>query len=65
MLMFIFYLYNEKVLFKVFFCLNPSLGLATKVRACKSVGQEGSPGGTSYTPGSARKCERMSPHTSK
>jgi hypothetical protein len=46
-------------------CCNPSLGLMTKGGACKSAGQEGSPGGTSYTPGSVRKCERMNPHTPK
>ncbi len=32
-------------------CCNPSLGLATKARACKSAGQKGSLGGTSYIPG--------------
>ncbi len=26
-----------------YFCRNPNLGLATKARACKGVGQEGSP----------------------
>jgi len=37
----------------------------TKARAYKSAEQEGSPGGTSYTPKSARECERMKPHTPK
>jgi len=46
-------------------CRNPSLGLATKARACKSAGQKGGLGSTSYIPGSARECERMSPHTPK
>jgi hypothetical protein len=46
-------------------CCNPSFGLATKARACKSAGQEGILGGTSYTLGSVGECERMNPHTSK
>jgi hypothetical protein len=46
-------------------CRNLNLGLATKARAYKSVGQKGSPRGTSYTPGSVGKCERMNPHTPK
>ncbi len=48
-----------------FICRNPSLGFMTKARACKNVGQEGSPGGTSYTPKSAGECEKMNPHTPK
>jgi hypothetical protein len=44
---------------------NPNLGLLTKARVCKSVGQEGGPGGTSYTPESVGECEKMSPHTPK
>jgi hypothetical protein len=39
-------------------CHNPSLGLATKARACKVAGQE-------KKPGSGRKCEGMNPHTPK
>jgi len=35
----------------------------TKAKACKSVGQKGGPGDTSCTPESARKYERMNPHT--
>ncbi len=46
-------------------CRNPSLGLATKARACKSVGQEGSPRITFHAPGSAKECERMNLHTPK
>jgi hypothetical protein len=46
-------------------CHNPNLRLATKARACKRARQEGDPGGTSYTPKSARECERMNPHTPK
>jgi hypothetical protein len=48
-----------------FFCRNPSLGLATKARACKVVGQEGTLGGTLHAPGSAKECEGMNPHTLK
>jgi hypothetical protein len=33
-------------------CRNPSLGLATKVKACKSARQEEDPRGTFYTLGS-------------
>jgi len=33
-------------------CHNPSLGLATKARACEGVGQKGSLGITFYAPGS-------------
>jgi hypothetical protein len=41
---------------------NPSLGLATKVKACKSAGQKGSPGVTFHAFGSAKECEGMNPH---
>jgi hypothetical protein len=44
---------------------NPSLGLATKARACKVAGQEGSPGVTSHAPESVGKCEGMNPRTPK
>jgi len=44
-------------------CCNPRLGFMTKAKACKSVGQKGGPGDTSCTPESARKYERMNPHT--
>jgi hypothetical protein len=46
-------------------CRNPSLGLTTKVKACKVAGQEGSPGVTPHAPGSVGKCEGMNPHTYK
>jgi hypothetical protein len=46
-------------------CHNPSLGLATKARACKGASQEGSPGITSHAHGSVGECERMNPHTPK
>jgi hypothetical protein len=46
-------------------CHNPSLGFATKARACKNAGQEGSPGVTFHAPGSAKECEGMNPHTPK
>jgi len=35
----------------------------TKARACKVVGQEGSPRVTSHAPRSVGKCEGMNPHT--
>jgi hypothetical protein len=46
-------------------CHNPNLGLTTKARAYKVVGQEGSPGITPHAPGNVRKCEGMNPHTPK
>ncbi len=46
-------------------CRNLSLGFATKARACKVAGQEGSPGVTSHALGSAKECEGMNPHTPK
>jgi hypothetical protein len=46
-------------------CRNPSLGLATKARACKGVGRAGSLEVTSHAPGSAKECKGMSPHTPK
>jgi hypothetical protein len=39
-------------------CRNPSLGFATKARACKVAGQESEPQ-------SERKCDGMNPHTPK
>jgi len=44
---------------------TPSFELATKARACKVVGQEGSPGVTPHAPRSVRRCEGMNLHTSK
>jgi hypothetical protein len=44
---------------------NPNLGLATKTKACKVTGEEGSLGVTSHAPRSAKECEGMNPHTSK
>ncbi len=46
-------------------CRNPSLGLATKARACKGVGQEWSPRVTSHAPGNVGKCEGMNLHIPK
>jgi hypothetical protein len=46
-------------------CHKPSLRLATKARACKNVGQKGSPGVTFHAPKSAKECEGMNPHTPK
>jgi hypothetical protein len=48
-----------------FYCRNPSLGLTTKARGCKVVGQEGSSGGMPRVPGSARDFEGIDPHTPK
>jgi hypothetical protein len=44
---------------------NPSLGLVTKVRACKGAGQECRLGATFHALGSVGKCEGMNPHTPK
>jgi len=47
---------------------NPSLGLATKVTACKGMSQVWSLGVTFHAPSSpvsARECEGMNPHTPK
>ncbi len=46
-------------------CRNPNLGLATKVRAYKSVGQKGSPRITFHGPGSVKECKGMNHHTPK
>ncbi len=46
-------------------CRNPSLGLTTKARGCKGVGQEWSPGITFHAPKNVGKCEGMNPHTPK
>jgi len=46
-------------------CSNLSLGLTTKARAYKVVGQEGSPGSRPHALGSARKCEGIDLHTLK
>jgi hypothetical protein len=46
-------------------CRNPSLGLATKVKACKGASQEGSLKVTSHAPGNVGECEGMNPHTPK
>jgi hypothetical protein len=46
-------------------CRNPSLEFATKARACKSAGQEGSSKVTFHASGNAKECEGMNPHTSK
>jgi hypothetical protein len=47
-----------------YYC-NPSLGLATKARACKGENQEGSPWIISHAPRSAGECEGINPHTPK
>jgi hypothetical protein len=48
-----------------FGCRKPSLGLVTKVKACKDAGQEWNPGVTFHALGSLGKCEGMNPHTAK
>jgi hypothetical protein len=50
---------------KITRCLNPSLGFATKARACKSAGQEGSLRVTFHAPKNAKECEGMNLHTPK
>jgi hypothetical protein len=47
------------------FVRNPNLGLATKAKAFKVGGQEGSPKVTSHALESAKECEGMNPHTPK
>jgi len=44
---------------------NPRFGLATKLKACKGVGQEGSSGVTFHAPGRVGECEGMNLHTPK
>jgi hypothetical protein len=44
-------------------CHNPSLGLVTKVKACKGASQEGSLRVTSHAPRNAKEREGMNPHT--
>ncbi len=46
-------------------CRNLSLGFATKAKACKGAGQEGSQRITSHAPRNVRKCEGMNPHIPK
>ncbi len=46
-------------------CRNPSLGLATKVRAYEGVGQDWSLGVTFHVPMNVGECEGMNPHTPK
>jgi len=49
----------------MFGCCNFSLGLVTKAKACKGVGQERSSRVTSYAPRTIGECEGMNPHTPK
>jgi hypothetical protein len=49
----------------IYYCRNPSLGLVTKAKGCKVAGQERSPGIMSHSPGNARECEGIDPHTPK
>jgi hypothetical protein len=50
---------------KTLFITTPSLGLATKLKACKGAGQEGNSRVTSHVPESVGECEEMNPHTPK
>jgi hypothetical protein len=43
-----------------FLCCNPSFGLTTKAKGLQGCGPRGSPGVTSHTLGSVRKCEGVS-----
>jgi hypothetical protein len=46
-------------------CHNPNLRLATKAKACKGVGQKGSPKVTYHVPENVGKCEGMNLRTPK
>ncbi len=46
-------------------CRNPSLGLVTKARGCKVVGQEGSLGVMPHVPRNVRECEGIGRHSPK
>ncbi len=46
-------------------CRNPSFGLATKAKGLQGCGPTESPGVTSHTVRSVRKCEGVNPHTPK
>ncbi len=59
------FLYFASVKFCNHQCRNPSFGLATKAKGLQGCGLRGGPKVTSHTPGSARKCEGMNPHTPK
>jgi hypothetical protein len=56
---------NELDIFIQATCCNSNLGFATKARACKGTGQEGSMGITTHVPGNVAECEGMNPHTPK
>jgi hypothetical protein len=46
-------------------CRNPNLEFTTNTRACKGVGQEGSPRVTFHAPMNVGECEGMNLHTPK
>jgi hypothetical protein len=46
-------------------CHNPSFGLMTKAKGLQGYEARGSPGITSHTPRSVRKCKGVNPHTPK
>ncbi len=60
---YIFFNYGNQKFVQIchFQCRNPSLGLATKARACKGVGQVRRPGVTFHVPGNVGECEGMNP----
>jgi hypothetical protein len=49
----------------LFMCRNLNFGLMTKAKGLQGCGPRGSPGVTSHTLESARKCEGANPHTPK
>jgi hypothetical protein len=51
--------------FQLIHCCNLSLGLATKAKGLQGCMPRKSPGVTSHTFGSVRKCEGVNPHTPK
>ncbi len=61
----LFIILNGAILFIECSCRNPNLGLTTKAKGLQECGPRGSPGVTSHTTESVRKCERVNPHTLK
>jgi len=68
----VIYIYNHnnflsfrKKILKPLFVATLTLGSRPRQRWLQGCGPKGSPGVTSHTPGSARKCEGENPHTPK
>ncbi len=59
------WLISLEVIILIAYCRNPNLGLMTKGRACKVVGQKESPGVTPHVLESVRNYEGMNLHTPK